>query len=265
MGREYIMESTDEARRLEMKTDASVVEAYATRAGLRPGMRVADVACGAGLTTSILARIVGDAGAAVGVDASPERIEEARKRFGDERTSFALRDFLEPLDDVGTFDFVWMRFALEYYRKEGFDIARNVSSLLREGGILCLVDLDYNCLSHYGISARLENALASAMRQLEEAGDFDPYAGRKLYSHLYKMGYQDIKVEAGAHHLIYGKLRETDEYNWGKKIEVLSKKLKVDLPGYSGPQEFYEDFMAFFRDPGRFTYTPVIAAWGRKA
>jgi SAM-dependent methyltransferase len=264
MGTGYIMESAEEALRLEIKTDASVVESFATRAGLREGMRVVDVACGAGLTTTILRGLVGDSGFAVGIDSSPERIEQARARFEDDRTSFAIRDFLKPIDGLGTFDFAWVRFALEYYRAEGFEIASNVSSLLAEGGILCLVDLDHNCLNHYGIPSRLEAAIVSAMRQLEGKANFDPYAGRKLYSHLYRLGYRDIKVEAGAHHLIYGEPHEADEYNWGKKIEVLSHKLKIDLPGYSGPDEFYADFMAFFHDPGRFTYTPVISAWGRK-
>jgi ubiquinone/menaquinone biosynthesis C-methylase UbiE len=264
MGTGYLMESADEAWRLEIKTDASVVEAFAKRAGLRQGMRVVDVACGAGLTTSILRGLVGDSGSVVGVDSSPERIEQARERYEDDRTSFALRDFLMPIDDLGTFDFAWVRFALEYYRAECFDIASNVSSLLAEGGILCLVDLDHNGLNHYGIPPRLEAALAFAMLQMEEKADFDPYAGRKLYSHLYRMGYQDIRVEVEAHHLIYGELGEADEYNWGKKIEVISKRLKIDLPGYPGPEDFYDDFMSFFRDPGRFTYTPVIAAWGRK-
>ncbi len=261
----YLMESADEARRLEMKTDASVVEAFAARAGLRQGMRVVDIACGAGLTTSILGGMAGETGSAVGLDSSPERIEEARRRHGDARTSFVLRDFLKPLDGMGSFDFAWVRFALEYYKAECFDVARNVSSLLAEGGILCLVDLDHNGLNHYGIPPRLEAALVSAMRQMEEKANFDPYAGRKLYSHLYKLGFRDIKVEAGAHHLIYGELGAADEYNWSKKIEVISKKIAIDLPGYSGPEEFHDEFMAFFRGPGRFTYTPVIAAWGRKA
>jgi ubiquinone/menaquinone biosynthesis C-methylase UbiE len=260
----YIMESEDEARRLEIKTDASIVEAFARLAGLGPGMRVVDVACGAGVTTSILAGIVGEGGSALGIDASEKRVERARKVYGGDRVGFERRDFLEPLEGLGSFDFAWMRFALEYFRAECFDIARNVSSLLAKDGVLCLIDLDYNCMSHYGMSPRLEAAFASAIAQLQERADFDPFAGRKLYSHLYRLGYRDIKVEAGAHHLIYGELRQADEYNWGKKIEVLSRKIPIELPGYSGPGEFYEDFMAFFRDPGRFTYTPVIAAWGRK-
>ena len=258
------MENEAEIRRLEMKTDASVVEAFATRAGLKPGMRVVDIACGAGVTTSILAGLVGESGAAVGLDASRERIEYARDRYGDSRTSFAVRDFLQPIEDLGCFDFAWVRFALEYFKAESFDIARTVSSLLQKGGILCLVDLDHNCLNHWGMSPRLETAMTAAMGFLEEHANFDPYAGRKLYSHLYRLGFSEIEVELGAHHLIYGELQSVDEYNWIRKIEVLSGKLHTRLPGYADAGEFLDDFRTFFRDPGRFTYTPVISAWGIK-
>ncbi len=258
------MENEAEIRRLEMKTEAPVVEAFALRAGLKPGMRVVDIACGAGVTTSILAGLAGESGSAVGIDASRERIEYARERYGDARTSFAVRDFLQPIEDLGSFDFAWVRFALEYYRAESYDIVRTVSSLLAKGGILCLVDLDHNCLNHWGMSTRLETALGAAMQFMEEHANFDPYAGRKLYSHLYRLGYADIQVELGAHHLIYGELRSVDEYNWIRKIEVLSEKLDTRLPGYSDAGEFLDDFRSFFREPGRFTYTPVISAWGRK-
>ena len=258
------MENTEEIRRLELKTDAAVVEEFATRAGLRPGMRVVDVACGAGVTTSILGRLVGESGSAVGLDASRERIEYATERYGDSRTGFEVRDFLQPIIDVGPFDFAWVRFALEYYRAEAFDIVRNVSSLLAEDGILCLVDLDHNCLNHWSLPPRLETALSFAMRFMEQEANFDPYAGRKLYSHLYKLGFHDIGVDVGAHHVIYGELSSMDEYNWSRKIEVISGKLDARLPGYADSAEFLSDFLAFFRDPGRFTYTPVVAAWGRR-
>ncbi len=258
------MESADEARRLEMKTDVTVVEAFARRAGLAQGMRVVDIACGSGLTTSVLAGIVGESGRALGVDSSPERVNTAGRLYGGDTTSFAHRDLLLPLEDLGSFDFAWVRFALEYFRAEAFDVVQRVSSLLAEGGIMCLVDLDHNGLNHFGLTPRLETALLFAMRAMEEKADFDPYAGRKLYSHLYRLGYSDIRVEAGAHHLIYGELGQTDEYNWVKKIEVLSRRVEIQLPGYSGVEEFLEDFKTFFRDPGRFTYTPVISAWGRK-
>jgi len=264
MATQYLMENDEEIKRLEMKTDAKVVSTFAKGAGLKTGMRVADVFCGAGITTSMLSELVGPTGSAVGYDASAERIGHAIKSYGNDSTHFRLADARTPLEGEGSFDFVWMRFALEYFRKESFDIVKNVANLLKEGGILCLIDLDHNCLNHYGMETRMEKALEVVMKQLENNANFDPYAGRKLYSHLYRLGFKDIKVEFGAHHLIYGELGEVDRFNWLKKIQTITKNTAVVVPGYSSAQEFQDDFMRFFEDTARFTYTPVIACSGRK-
>ncbi|GAB4371034.1 MAG: hypothetical protein Kow009_07390 [Spirochaetales bacterium] len=260
----YIMENDQEILRLELKTEESRVIEQATRAGLSKGMRVADIGCGTGRTTAILHQIVGPEGYAVGVDGSRDRIRHATERYGGEGISFALRDIRKPLDDLGSFDFVWVRFILEYFKEESFQIVRNLTHLLKPGGILCLIDLDHNSLNHYGLSPRLEQAIHSAITQMEERLDFDPYAGRKLYSHLYKLEFEEIAVHVEAHHLIYGTLRSTDAFNWIRKIEVLAKKMDFTLPGYASPEEFKEEFVQFFEDPARFTYTPLISCWGRK-
>jgi SAM-dependent methyltransferase len=163
------------------------------------------------------------------------------------------------------FDFVWVRFLLEYYRNNSFDIVKNISRLVKPGGILCLIDLDHNALNHFGLSQKLERALFDAIKKLEESVNFDPYVGRKLYSFLYDLGYQDIDVNVTAHHLIFGKLKGNDAFNWMKKIEVVTKKLNYRFEEYEGGyEEFLEDFKRFFTDPGRFTYTPVISCRGRK-
>ena len=41
--RGYLMESEDEAVRLDMKTDGAVVEKQALWAGIKPGMSIADM------------------------------------------------------------------------------------------------------------------------------------------------------------------------------------------------------------------------------
>lgn len=261
---EYLMENDDENERLEVKTKVAVVEEFAARAGLAEGMSVVDAGCGPGLTTSVLSSMVGGSGRALGFDISPARIERAKARHESASTSFEVRDFNQPLLGLGPFDFVWTRFTLEYYKRQGQDIVANLATLAKPGGTVCLIDLDYNCLSHHGMGDRLAVAFASAVSQLEAIANFDPYAGRKLFSYLDRLGFQDIQVWAGAHHLIYGELSKADEFNWGKKLEVIAKKLPIKVPGYSNADEFYEDFMAFFRDPHRFSYTPVIMAWGRK-
>ena len=50
-------------------------------AGLRRGMRVADIGCGVGMVTAQLAELVGPEGHVVGVDASGAQIAQAHSRL----------------------------------------------------------------------------------------------------------------------------------------------------------------------------------------
>jgi SAM-dependent methyltransferase len=277
---DYLMEDEEEAIRLDMKTDVDRVKKQALWAGIKAGMTVADIGCGAGKTTYILRELVEPGGYVVGVDGSEKRIEYAKNKYLVDGVEFYCRDILKPLDDLGMFDFVWIRFLLEYYKKESFDIIKNISNIIKPGGILCLIDLDYNCLSHYGIPERLEKVINLAMNSLMENANFDPFMGRRLYSFIYDLGFYDIRVDVTAHHLIYGELSEVDEFNWMKKIEVISRKINYEsiegAGGFErflmefnslykeGYEEFLEEFNTFFKDPRRFTYTPVILCCGRK-
>jgi len=261
----YLMESDEEALRLDLKTAGKTVEKQALWAGIEPGMRVADIGCGSGKTTFYLDRMVQPNGQVIGVDRSEERIVHARRHYSDTGIEFVCKDMYGPLDDLGGFDFVWVRFILEYHRLRSFEIVKNISGIVKPGGILCLIDLDYNCLSHFGLPRRLERTIRGIMNILEKNADFDPYAGRKLYSYIYDLGFEDIDVEMAPHHLIFGELKETDAFNWTKKVEVAARNSGYRFEEYGGGyEEFCEDFERSFADPRRFTYTPVILCRGRK-
>lgn len=261
----YIMEHDEEAARLDMKTDGERVHRQARWAGIRPGMRVADIGCGSGKTTSFLHSLIQPGGEIVGVDASESRISHAVEQYGRPGIEFVCRDMCCQLDDLGQFDFVWVRFVLEYHASKSREIVANLARLLKPGGILCLIDLDNNCLGHFGLDDRLGNTVNNIVSTLERDFDFDPYAGRKLYSYLYDHGFCNIAVEAAAHHLIYGELEDVDAYNWGKKVEVAAKRSGYPFAEYAGGyDEFVERIMNFFADPKRFTYTPVILCRGVK-
>jgi SAM-dependent methyltransferase len=233
------MESEEESIRLDLKTDPKTIKKQAIWAGLKPGMRVADLGCGPGKTTFFLNKLV--------------------------QPNVLLGDIRNPLDNLGLFDFIWIRFVLEHYCSTSFDIVKNISSLLKPGGIICLIDLDYNCLRHFGLSDRLNIAICEIMKNLEKKADFDPYVGIKLYSFLFDLGYQDIDVSLDAHHLIFGELKETDEFNWRKKVEIAGKNSGYKFEEYErGYEEFFEEFKQFFSDPRRFTYTPIISCRGCK-
>ena len=261
----YLMENEDECLRMDIKTDYSSLESQALWAGLKEGMRVADIGCGSGITSSFLKQIVGESGHVTGIDGSMERIVYARENYGVEGLEFLNLNINNSLDGLKDFDFVWVRFFLEYHRKHSFDIVKRLSEILKPGGILCLIDLDHNCLNHYGLSSRLERTIIRVSDIIEEHGDFDPYVGRKLYSYFYDLGFKEIDVDMKAHHLIFGELSEVDEFNWIKKIEIAARDSGYDFPEYpDGYDGFLNEFKHFFGDPRRFTYTPIISCRGVK-
>jgi SAM-dependent methyltransferase len=262
----YLMENLEEALRLEVKTDPQAVREQALWCGIKPGLRVLDAGCGPGKVTSILHDMIQPGGHILGVDYSEARIAHAEKAYRHrEGMEFMLHDLREPFDHGGPFDLIWLRFVLEYNLADSRKIVENLDSLLKPEGALCLLDLDYNCLTHYELPERMEQVLVHLMKRLEEDFNFDPYAGRKLYAHLYDLGYEQLQVRLVPHHLIYGEARNHDMFNWGKKVEVVSKKARdafIEYPGGEGA--FFEDFKTFFSHPRRFTYTPLIICKGIK-
>jgi SAM-dependent methyltransferase len=262
---EYFMEDPQEVERLERKTDAAAVLEQARWAGLAAGMRVADIGCGPGLTSRVLYDLVQPGGQVVGIDFSAERIRHARNRYQREGLVFRQENYFTDLGSLGTFDFVWVRFVLEFHRSRARALVENLDRLVRPGGILCLVDLDYNCLSHAGLPERLTLTIEEVVRGLEVHADFDPYAGRRLYGHLFDLGYQEIRLDLSSHHLIFGALDDTERYNWERKVMVAARRSGCDFSLYGGDfNAFAEDFSSAFQDPRRFTYTPLIRCCGRK-
>ena len=264
--RSYLMESFEEATRLEMKADPGALRRQAQWCGVKPGLRVMDAGFGSGKTASILHDMIQPNGYILGVDSSEERTALAKKKYGRKPgIEFLVHDLREPLKDFDGFDLIWVRFFLEYHRKESLEIVKNLTGCLKPGGYLCLLDLDHNCLNHHGMPPEMESIVFMTIKRLEQKYNFDPYAGRKLYSYLYDLGFEKIEVDIQAHHLIYGKVREKEAFNWLKKEEVITGKTKALFKNYPGGHEgFNKDFAEYFFNPRRFIYTPMIVCKGRK-
>jgi SAM-dependent methyltransferase len=260
----YLMENPDEEARLALKTGPENLERQAIWCGIRPGMRVLDAGCGIGKTSRLLYGMVQPGGEVVGIDFSKKRTAYAREHYRAKGLSFQVCDLTRPLPPhMGKFDVIWVRFVLEYFLKESPVIVKNLSEALSPGGYLCLLDLDHNCLNHYDLPPEMEATLVKLMKATEKL-NFDPYCGRKLYAYLYDLGFHDISMDLMAHHLIYGELGAVDAFNWAKKLQVTGKKAENVFGEYPGGfKSFFSDFQAFFADPRRFTYTPLIMCKGR--
>ncbi len=259
----YLMESDVESYRLDVKVDRNIILRQAEWAGIKPGMRVADLGCGPGKITSILHEMVQPGGEVVGIDGSAERLEYARSKYGRNGISFQVGDLTKPLDDMGQFDFIWVRFVLEYHLSRSFDMVRMFSRSLKPGGIMCLSDLDHNPVNYYGTTERLDRTFNKILSELQKRFDFDPYVGRKLYSFLYDLKFEEIDVKVENHRVSFGNIDKFEVFNMLKKVELVPKKIHFSFDEYPGGyEEFCREAENFFSDPRRFAYTPLIICRG---
>lgn len=118
--------------------------ALLVRAGLAPGMRVADLGCGVGTVTDELAHLVGPRGRVVGVDVSRDQLDQARQRLVG--APFAHVTFVEASATATTlpgasFDLVYCRFLL-LHLVEPEKALREMHRLLRPGGVVACEDGD---------------------------------------------------------------------------------------------------------------------------
>lgn len=263
---DYLMESDDEALRLDLKTDPAALRRQALWCGVKPGMRVLDLGCGPGKTTALLHKMIQPKGSVVGVDFSEARISYAKSHYGGRKgIEFYQQDLRESMESLGEFDLIWVRFVLEYFRRESLDIVRKLKDCLKPGGTLCLIDLDYNCLNHYELPAKIADLLPKIMSYMDDKYNFDTFAGRKLYSYLYDNGFEKIDVDIMANNLVFGEIKNQIQFDWIKKVEIATKKAKKIISTYpGGDEEFYRDFREFLVDPRRFTYTPLLMCKGAK-
>ena len=262
---EYLMESEDEAVRLDVKTDPAALRRQALWCGVKPGMHILDVCCGPGKTTALLHEMIQPGGNIVGFDFSEARITYAKEHYGNKKgIEFQLQDLHQSMEWLGEFDLIWVRFVLEYFRKEALDLVKKLKNCLNPGGYLCLIDLDYNCLNHYGLPEPMAAILPRIMNLIDEQYNFDTFVGRKLYSFLYDSRFENIEVELMAHNLIYGEIKDKDKFNLIKKIEISEKKAEGLIKSYPGGyKQLKADFVKYLADPRRFSYTPLLLCKGK--
>ena len=147
-----------------------ITEALFARAGLMPGERAIDVGCGCGATTLEIARRVGPAGGAIGVDVSAPMLERARERAlpGAE---FLLADVTTHAFAPGAADIALSRFGVMFFADPALAFA-NLRNGLKPGGRLV-----FACWREPKLNAWQMVPLKAACRhvpRLPEAGPEDP-------------------------------------------------------------------------------------------
>jgi SAM-dependent methyltransferase len=157
-------------------------------AGLRRGMRVADLGCGVGLVTALLAELVGPEGHVVGVDASAAQLAQARERMPLGGTNIGLVE--ASATDTGlppaSFDLVYCRFLL-LHLPEPERALREMWALLKPNGILVCEDGDLTSAGSEPPSAL--DAFADLWGRLGPARGVDYTLGRRLFHLVQAAGF----------------------------------------------------------------------------
>ena len=112
-------------------------------AGIRPGMRVLDLGCGAGDVAFVAAGLVGPGGCVVGVDHSPEALARARLRArhrGLTQVRFVEGDLNDPAPG-GPFDAIVERLVL-WAVPDPAALLRQQAMVLRPGGLVVPIEID---------------------------------------------------------------------------------------------------------------------------
>jgi SAM-dependent methyltransferase len=149
-------------------------------AGLRPGMRVADLGCGVGLVTALLADLVGPRGHAVGIDASAAQLAEARERLPARGGNMSFVEASATATGLppASFDLVYCRFLL-IHLAEPERALREMRNLLRPGGILVCEDGDLTTAGSEPPSAL--GAFTDLFGRLGPRRGVDYTLGRRLF------------------------------------------------------------------------------------
>jgi SAM-dependent methyltransferase len=183
-----------------LKTQARLIDPITRRffreAGLQPGMRVLDVGCGAGDTSTLFLDMVGEKGEVIGVDRAPAAIAAARgKSQGRTNLNFLEGDPAEMSFDR-PFDAVAGRYVLMFQSYPAVTL-RAVASHVRSGGLIAFHELDYEGIASFPPLATFDQVKRWNAETTLRYGA-DPRMGAKLLATFLTAGLPapTVRVEA---------------------------------------------------------------------
>jgi len=179
----------EEVARLEIQGSAL---APATRmilaeAGIRPGMRVLDLGCGAGDVTFAAAGLAGPEGLVVGVDRSAEALARARLRAGQRglaQVRFTEGNLNDPVPG-GPFDAIVERLVL-WTVPDPAALLRRQATVLRPGGLVVAIEEDLSTIRSLPQTPFGTQVKSWLVEAFTKAGM--PMAGPRLWAILQEAG-----------------------------------------------------------------------------
>lgn len=161
------------------------------RAGIELGMSVADLGCGTGMISQLLAELVGPTGDVTGVDFSGAQIEQARTLSKLTNVRFIEASATDTGLPRATFDLVYCRF-LFIHLPDPEAALREMRALLKPSGILVCEDGDLTSGSSEPPSALQE--FSNLFGALGPKWGVDYTIGRRLYHLVQAADFSQVEI-----------------------------------------------------------------------
>ena len=162
---------------------------------VRPGDRILDVGCGPGAVSAALATTVGPTGSVLGIDLQESQLERARRYVSDhglQNVTFEVGDAIDLAFDDESFDLVYAKL-LVMHLPDPLVGLREMMRVLRLGGTLFLYELDAASAVYWPENTPAHRGWELTMEAMRRRGS-DPEAGRKVYSYLRQLGFDNVRV-----------------------------------------------------------------------
>ena len=190
-----------------------------SRAGIRPGMKCADLGCGGGEVTFELARLVAPGGSVTGVDMDEVKLDLARKAAV--RRDVSNVEFLAGnvgnWDEPDSYDVVYSRFLLQHL-SEPVNLLRRRWAAVRAGGLVIVEDADFDGWCCHPANEGFDFFVRAYAEVVRRRGG-DHATGRKLYQYFLEAGIpapqvalvQSVSVSGESKELAWSTLDATSE------------------------------------------------------
>ena len=162
-------------------------------AGLRRGMRAADLGCSVGTVTALLSELVGPEGLVVGIDASGEQLASACGRLNGRGANVRFLEASATATGLPreSFDLVYCRFLLIHLPEPERALAE-MRALLQPGGILVCEDGDLTSAGSEPPSAL--GAFADLWGRLGPRRGVDYTLGRRVFQMVQTAGFPTPQI-----------------------------------------------------------------------
>ena len=255
--------SEDELARYQYMAESAAekeVDMWAA-AGVVAGAAVADVGCGPGAMSAVLARLVGPTGHVRAVDRDSDAVaaaQAAAQRAGLANLTVSVGDADDTGLEPGCVDVVMMRHVLAHNGGREQAVVDHLKSLVRPGGSVYLVDTDYSGVRSRPTDPDLADIAERYGRWHRDRGN-DLSVGLRLGELLLAAGLEDVQ-----HHGRY---------------DVFSLPPGARHPSWAGRDALMADGLATEEDierwdaafvrtdalqPRPVTFVPMFLAFGRR-